>query len=98
MPSADRHGKLNNSLYTYTGHSCGVGASVDLSEGDVGQDDLEKTYAYQEVGYYTNVACRYNHSHALSIELEDTRAYGVTGLLPDSPLDQPEYFMEHVRL
>ena len=85
------HAKFDNTRYTYSGRSYGVGATVGLGDLAITRDPLATQYNYQEIGYSTQVSCIYNMSNALSVVNESTYLYGVRGYLPDSPPHSPEY-------
>ncbi|RAH85561.1 hypothetical protein BO86DRAFT_275037, partial [Aspergillus japonicus CBS 114.51] len=80
------HPKLDNTGYSYTGRSYGVGASVGLTDSGLRTTYPHATgYTYVEPGYVAHVECAYNRSSAFRLEdLGEYALYAARGPLPDS--------------
>jgi hypothetical protein len=85
------HRKLDNTQYSYSGRSFGVGASVGLMDQGISSNTQVAGYRFQEEGYLTNVTCIYNSSSnfVLSGPVNEW-IYAASGNLPDS-VDGSEY-------
>ncbi|KAF1977503.1 hypothetical protein BU23DRAFT_578010 [Bimuria novae-zelandiae CBS 107.79] len=70
------HPKIDNTRFSYTGRSYGVGSSVGLSD-----------FA---IGYFANVMCIYNTTSNFTLSPVDDWIYAAAGTLPDS-VGGPEY-------
>ncbi|PYH79461.1 hypothetical protein BO82DRAFT_356433 [Aspergillus uvarum CBS 121591] len=80
------HPKLDNTGYSYTGRSYGVGTSVGLTDSGLRTTYPHATgYTYVEPGYVAHVECAYNRSSAFRLEeLGEYALYAARGPLPDS--------------
>ncbi|RAK82563.1 uncharacterized protein BO72DRAFT_443424 [Aspergillus fijiensis CBS 313.89] len=80
------HPKLDNTGYSYTGRSYGVGAAVGLTDSALRATYPHATgYTYREPGYVATVDCTYNRSTAFRLEaLGEYALYAARGPLPDS--------------
>ncbi|KAH3993669.1 hypothetical protein HBI56_214400 [Parastagonospora nodorum] len=85
------HRKLDNTGYSYSGRSFGVGASVGLMDQGISSNSQVAGYTFQEEGYLTNVTCTYNttSNFVLSGPVNEW-IYAASGNLPDS-VDGEEY-------
>ena len=59
--------KLDNTRYTYTGRSYGVGSSVGLADGGFASNNTQG-YTYSETGYSTHAHCTVNTTSDWKIE------------------------------
>ncbi|RAH51505.1 uncharacterized protein BO95DRAFT_510025 [Aspergillus brunneoviolaceus CBS 621.78] len=80
------HPKLDNTGYSYTGRSYGVGAAVGLTDSALRATYPHATgYTYREPGYVATVECTYNRSTAFRLEeLGEYALYAARGPLPDT--------------
>ncbi|KAL0931886.1 uncharacterized protein CTRU02_212839 [Colletotrichum truncatum] len=79
-----RQPKPDNTRFSYEGRSYGVGSSVGIQNG-FKHESSARVYHFQEVGYFSQVDCRYNESMDFHIAKENPyRTFAATGSLPDS--------------
>lgn len=85
------HPKTDNTQFSYTGRSYGVGSPAGLMDMQISGDYQAAGYMYQEQGYFTNVTCVYNRTtdFVLSGPVSEW-IYTASGNLPDSE-GGPEY-------
>ncbi|PVH99006.1 hypothetical protein DM02DRAFT_656799 [Periconia macrospinosa] len=85
------HPKIDNTQFSYTGRSYGVGATVGLLDRNITADYQAAGYFYEEQGYFANVSCIYNQTtdFLLSGPVSEW-IYTAGGNLPDSE-GGPEY-------
>ena len=84
--------KFDNSQFTYTGRSYGVGASVGLGDELIQDDGLWISYSYTEYGYEAVVNCIYNQSSQFELVADSGEfLYAAARMLPDSAPNSPEY-------
>ncbi|KAJ4295348.1 hypothetical protein N0V90_007359 [Kalmusia sp. IMI 367209] len=85
------HAKIDNTQYSYTGRSYGVGSVAGLGDGEIAQFPNAAGYMYQEEGYITNVTCIYNQTSNFTLSGPVNEwIYSAAGSLPDS-VEGPEY-------
>jgi hypothetical protein len=89
--SVRKHAKLDNTQFSFSGRSYGVGSPVGLTDASVRNLPLAGRYTYQEQGYLASISCIYNSSTDFKIGEETVpRTYPVSGNLPDS-VEGPEF-------
>jgi hypothetical protein len=85
------HRKLDNTGFSYTGRSFGVGASVGLMDQSISSNTQVTGYTFQEEGYMANVTCMYNATSDFKLSGPEAEwIYAASGNLPDS-VDGAEY-------
>ncbi|OAG12261.1 uncharacterized protein CC84DRAFT_1073278, partial [Paraphaeosphaeria sporulosa] len=86
------HAKIDNTQFSYTGRSYGVGASVGLRDIAITQPATNAAgYKYAEEGYLTTVTCIYNQTSNFTLSGPVNEwIYSAAGNLPDS-VEGPEY-------
>ena len=77
--TAQNHSKIDNSRYSYTGRSYGVGASVGLVD-DLLNSSKVLSYSYIETGYRAQVSCIMNTTSNWTIS---DYAFSDTGFAPN---------------
>ncbi|KAJ4359789.1 uncharacterized protein N0V89_000345 [Didymosphaeria variabile] len=84
------HPKIDNTQFSYTGRSYGVGSSAGLTDLDFPQANAAG-YKYNEYGYLTTAQCIYNQSSNFTLSGPVNEwIYAAAGTLPDS-VEGPEY-------
>jgi hypothetical protein len=84
------HSKIDNTQFSYTGRSYGVGASAGLTDFAFTEQNAAG-YMYYEHGYLTTVDCIYNQTSNFTLSGPvDEWIYSAAGSLPDS-VEGPEY-------
>jgi hypothetical protein len=94
--SVRKHGKIDNSRFTYYGRSYGVGASAGLVDDDILGNELGTAYSYQETGYKAVTTCIYNSTSMFQFrDLHLTMLYAATGPLPNSVDEEYSVYVGH---
>ncbi|KAL1594437.1 hypothetical protein SLS60_010197 [Paraconiothyrium brasiliense] len=84
------HSKIDNTQFSYTGRSYGVGSSAGLTDFVFTQVNAA-SYKYNEYGYLTTAQCIYNQSSNFTLSGPVNEwIYAAAGTLPDS-VEGPEY-------
>lgn len=87
--SLRQHAKLDNTRFTYSGRSYGIGASVGLLDDVILGNPLATHYTFQETGYDAHVACIYNSSSNFTIIQFLKNNFAIEGYAPNGI--RPEY-------
>ena len=81
-----QHWKLDNTGFTYSGRSYGVGSSVGRMNDDTLtlNSDVAISYTYQEIGYRAEVNCIHNDTSEFILAPYDDIKWAAVGFMPNS--------------